>query len=171
MSRTNQQTSKLFLEGAVTSVKRLAQPGDEGPNLDHLRYTQELARFILGNLGVRLEERQTAEKNQGIHRKEGLEGLLALLGIENVAPILQKHQVNDEEGLALLTEEDLVAIGIELGPRRKLLNYGHSMRRSQKPQKMQRKPPDSSPRGNPCLVCYDAGECIPPCVYVYLITF
>lgn len=175
LSRTNQQTSKLFLEGAVSSLKLhfLRDPREEEEETEEgLGYLRELAKFALSNLGITLErppkkhekekeaERETGkERGIGEERSES-EELLRAIGItaSEVIEIFKRHQI-DQASIKLLKDKDLVAMGIEaMGPRKKILYYARSLRRADKPNKTKkRKKEGTSVEQNHCLVCFDQG--------------
>ena len=183
LSRTNQQTARMFLEGAVASltqqVRRVPREEEEESE-EALLYMREVARFALANQGInvdlpkRQESEREQERNVGTREPEG-EGneLLHAIGLDTpeIAEIFKKHQI-DREGIKLLRDKDLVAMGIEaMGPRKKILYYGKSLRRAQKPaekmNRLKRKRSKDEPQ-NHCLVCFDQGNLF---LAIFLVTY
>ncbi|GFW75015.1 usher syndrome type-1G protein homolog [Trichonephila clavipes] len=65
------------------------------------------------------EDEDLSNDEDSIEREDHLSVLLAAVGLSEYLPLFQSEQI-DLEALSLLSEEDLKALGMPLGPRRKL---------------------------------------------------
>eukprot|EP01105_Mastigella_eilhardi_P014649 TRINITY_DN3332_c0_g1_i1.p1 TRINITY_DN3332_c0_g1~~TRINITY_DN3332_c0_g1_i1.p1 ORF type:complete len:511 (-),score=153.27 TRINITY_DN3332_c0_g1_i1:26-1345(-) len=163
-SRTNEMTSKLFLEGAVGEL-RCVWRREAGATVE----AAEMSAFALNNLGLLKkgapQPPQQPPQPPPAAKPPSLSDWLASVGLQKIADTLAANGVEDTATLQLLTEADLTSLGLSLGTRRRL---GHLLAARQQALQEQQEQQQEQHFGGCCLVCMDAPRsvCFVPCGHV-----